>query len=223
MRRHKRIVAAAVLWMLGAAGLAAANFWDTKPYTDWSQKEVEEMLTDSPWARQLSVVVQSPPRPTEDTVGRGGGGGDTGGRGFPVPSPQLKLVLTWRTALPVRQALARLPIGAASAAGIDQLPLPERPPYYLITLSGVPARYARVAPSATATTFLRRGKKAPIALAQGAVQQDGANTTLFFLFLRTDPITLEDKDVEFATTIGTLEIKKKFTLKDLVVNGQLEL
>ena len=29
---------------------------------------------------------------------------------------------------------------------------------------------------------------------------------------RTDPITLEDKDVEFITKLGPLEIKKKFKL-----------
>lgn len=225
MRRHTRIVAAAVLWVLGAAGLAAANFWDTKPYTDWSQKEVEEMLTDSPWARQLSVVVQIPPQPSgDDAGGRGGrgGGGDTGGRGFPVPSPQLKLTLTWRSALPVRQALIRLPNGATSP-GVDQQPLLEPSPNYVITLSGVPVRYTRATASAGTTTFLRRGKKPPIALEQGGMQQGGATFTMILAFPRTDPITLDDKDVEFVTTIGTLEIKKKFTLKDLVVNGRLEL
>jgi hypothetical protein len=215
----------AVLWALGAVMLAAANFWDTKPYTDWSQKEVEEMLTDSPWARKLSVVVQSSPVPSGDDAGgrggRGGGGGDTGGRGFPVPSPQLKLVLAWRSALPVRQALIRLPNGATSG-GVNQ-PLAEPSPYYTITLSGVPVRYARATASAKTTTFLRRGKKPPIALEEGAMQAGGATLTLIFAFPRTDPITLADRDVEFVTTIGTIEIKKKFALKDLVFNGELEL
>jgi hypothetical protein len=214
----------AVLWALGAVTLGAANFWDAKPYTDWSQKEVEEMLTDSPWARKLSVVVPIPPRASNDDAGgRGGrGGDDAGGRGFPVPSPQLKLVITWRSALPVRQALIRLPNGATNA-GVEQLPLLEQPPRYMITLSGVPARYSRATASAGTTSFLRRGKKPPIALEEGAMQAGGATLTLLFAFPRTDPITLDDREVEFVTTIGTIEIKKKFTLKDLVFNGQLEL
>ncbi len=218
---------AAVLWMLGAASLAATSFWEAKSYTEWSEKEVEEMLSDSPWARRLSVVVPIPPRASEDNLaGRGGGADDGGGRGgrggFPVPSPQLKLVITWRSAQPVRQALIRLPNGATSA-NVDQVPLLERPAYYTITLAGVPTRYTRATATAATTTFLRPGKKAPIALAQGGMQAGGATLTLVFAFPRTDPITLDDKDVEFVTTLGTIEIKKKFNLKDLVFNGELEL
>ena len=36
-------------------------------------------------------------------------------------------------------------------------------------------------------------------------------------------ITLEDKKVEFVTRIGSLEVKRKFKLKDMVYNGKLEL
>ena len=212
------------MWVLGAAGLAAASFWETKPFTDWSAAEVEQMLTDSPWAKKMSVVVPIPPRAadTNAIAGRGGRSDDGLGRGFPVPAPQLKLVISWRSALPVRQALMRLPNGATNA-GVDQVPLAERPPYYMITLSGVPSRYARATASAGTTTFLRRGRKPPIPLEQGGMQEGGATLTLVFAFPRTDPITLDDKEVEFVTTIGTLEIKKKFTLKDLVFNGELEL
>jgi hypothetical protein len=55
------------------------------------------------------------------------------------------------------------------------------------------------------------------------MQAGGATLTLIFAFPRTDPITLADRDVEFVTAIGTIEIKKKFALKDLVFNGELEL
>lgn len=224
--RH-RLIAAAMLWAFGAAGLAAASFWDAKAYTEWSSKEVEQMLGDSPWAQKISVVVPVPPRGSGDVDARGRGGDDEGGGrggrgGFPVPPPQLKLVITWRSALPVRQALIRLPNGASNAA-VDQQPLLEQPMFYTVTLAGVPIRYARATASAGTSSFLRRGKKPPIALVQGGMQQGGATLTMVFAFPRTDPITLDDKDVEFVTTIGTIEIKKKFNLKDLVFNGQLEL
>ena len=219
--RARHLAALTLSLAVAATGLSAANFWDAKPYTEWSEKEVEEMLSDSPWARKVSVVIPIPPRATEDAGGRGGGG-DAGGRGFPIPAPQLKLVITWRSATPVRQALIRLPNGATNA-GVDQQPLLEPSPYYTITVAGMPARYIRATASAGTTTFLRRAKKAPIALAQGGLQQGGAVFTMIFAFQRTDAITLDDKEVEFVTTIGTIEIKKKFTLKDLVFNGELEL
>jgi hypothetical protein len=215
----------AATWALGATCLLAASFWDAKAYTEWSQKEVEEMLADSPWARKISVVIPIPPRESGDVIaGRGGRGGDDGtGRGFPVPAPQVKLVITWRSALPVRQALIRSANGAAGGL-VDGPPLLEQPEFYVITLAGVPARFSRLTATANTTSFLRHGRKTPIALVQGGqLAGSGGALTLVFAFPRTDPITLDDRDVEFVTTLGTIEIRKKFILKDLLIDGRLEL
>ena len=46
---------------------------------------------------------------------------------------------------------------------------------------------------------------------------------LVFYFPRTDAITLEDKEVEFRLEYGRLKIKRKFKLKKMVYNGELEL
>jgi hypothetical protein len=225
MRRVSATIAVVSVGLGGAVLMAASNFWEGKPYTEWSTKEVETILADSPWVRKLSVVVQSPPRATDEGGGGGrggGGGGDTGGRGFPVPAPQLKMTLTWRSAMPVREALARSTDGGAAV--VDGQPVLERPQHYLLTLSGLPARYQRQVPSAEKTSFLKPGSKTPIPPFQGGIQQATPGTlTLVFAFSRATPIVLDDKEVEFVTTIGTLEIKQKFKLKDLVVNGQLEL
>ncbi len=47
--------------------------------------------------------------------------------------------------------------------------------------------------------------------------------TLYFLFSKEPPITLDDKEVEFVTKMGPMEFKKKFKLADMVVGGKLEL
>ena len=39
------------VWFLAGVALAAADFWEEKDFTAWSDKEVEKMLTDSPWAK----------------------------------------------------------------------------------------------------------------------------------------------------------------------------
>ena len=44
-----------------------------------------------------------------------------------------------------------------------------------------------------------------------------------FRFPKTDPISLDDKEVEFTTKIGTMTIRRKFKLSDMKVRGQLEL
>jgi hypothetical protein len=66
-----------LLLTLAALAVWAADFWDAKPYTDWSQKDIQKMMTNSPWSKQISVAVGP-------AIGRGGLGGPqsgVGGRG----------------------------------------------------------------------------------------------------------------------------------------------
>jgi hypothetical protein len=68
-----------VLIAVAAAALFAAEPWKAKKYTEWTVKEVERILKDSPWAKAVSV---SPPDAAPAGGGRGGGrGGGGGGRG----------------------------------------------------------------------------------------------------------------------------------------------
>ncbi len=46
--------------------------------------------------------------------------------------------------------------------------------------------------------------------------------TLYY-FSRVLPITQEDKQVTFVTKVGPLELKCKFTLRDMLYHGKLEL
>ena len=36
--------------------VTAENFWESKPFTEWKRDETMKMLTDSPWARTVSVL-----------------------------------------------------------------------------------------------------------------------------------------------------------------------
>ena len=65
-------------------GFASKEFWDAKPYSEWSSSEVERMLTKSPWAKE--VAISSPYNNRRSTVGGGypqGGGGYPQGGGYP--------------------------------------------------------------------------------------------------------------------------------------------
>lgn len=50
--------------------LWAADFWQTKKFTEWDEKEVKKILQDSPWCRTFTVEVK----------GGGGGGQNQGGQ-----------------------------------------------------------------------------------------------------------------------------------------------
>jgi hypothetical protein len=62
-----------ILLATGACcALLAADFWQTKKFTEWDEKEVGKILKDSPWARSFTV---------ETGKSGGGGGGKSGGGG----------------------------------------------------------------------------------------------------------------------------------------------
>ena len=60
------------MWIVACAALVAADFWDEKDFTGWSDAEVEKLLTDSPWSRKVTIVLRRPET---------GGGGRRGGFG----------------------------------------------------------------------------------------------------------------------------------------------
>ena len=49
------------------------------------------------------------------------------------------------------------------------------------------------------------------------------SVTLYVAFPRTDPIVLEDKNVEFEMKLGPMTVRGKFKLKDMLFDGKLEL
>jgi hypothetical protein len=74
-----------------AAYAAGKEFWETKPYDEWTQKECQKMLQDSPWAKALNLT------------GTGGGGNDSTDSRAPFVNYSIQL----QTAPPIRQAMVR--------------------------------------------------------------------------------------------------------------------
>jgi hypothetical protein len=206
---------------------AAAEFWEAQPFAAWSDKDVQRMLTDSPWAHQVSVVMPRSPREGGDIQagGRGGGSGDDSGRGgFPVPVPQLKLNVQWRSAQPMRQAIARREFGPVEKIPADVRETLERDDsVYVVVVLGLPMPLSAAAADAIKITSLRRAGRPPIAASAGGPQTSGKAFALIFAFPRTDAITPQDNEVEFVTKLGDLEIKRKFKLKEMVAAGRLQL
>src|SRR5689334_6618222 len=75
-----------LLLLLFALCMWAADFWTTKPFTEWNDKEVSKILTDSPWSAKVTVGGGPPAFTGSD--GRSGGGGGGGGRGGRGGGPQ---------------------------------------------------------------------------------------------------------------------------------------
>jgi hypothetical protein len=240
--------AAAALLVFGVS-LWGADFWQAKPPTDWSDKEVQKMLGNSPWARSSSVSLSGPTPPSvggptsgpstdagapppisENAGGRGGrGGGPRPGADQPSPGPSATIVVRWQSALPVKEALARVKYGSESATSPDARKFVETGENaYVVVISGPLRPFLRGSPEALTKTLLSetslstkaKGVLNPSDVRFGTIEKA---VELYFYFPRSAAYTAEDKEVEFSTRLGDLPLKFKFRLKDMVLNGKLEL
>jgi hypothetical protein len=233
---------AGLLLLLGF-GLVAADFWQ-KPYMQWSDKDATKMMTNSPWAKSASVSMGGPggggaPPAAPGGGGFGGGGeprGPQGGGGSEFgpgaqgsSAPTFDVVARWQSALPIRQAFVRLKFGAEAdkSAEAGKLLEPQDRPYEIV-LSGPMGMFLGGKPGDAAkalseVSFLSSARTGPIMASQIEVSKPGKTMDVVFAFPRSMPFTVDDKEVELTTKMGTSILKYKFKLKDMLVNGKLEM
>jgi hypothetical protein len=98
-----------ILCALFALGLSVSAQDGSKPWTEWSKKDAEKVLSESPWGQSF---VQEPTGPADTTVITGTGSGlrpsRQGESGDYKPSSALKYRARFLTAKPVREAFARM-------------------------------------------------------------------------------------------------------------------
>lgn len=246
--RKARLVAAA--WLAVCAVTAAAEVWDTKPYATWSDKEVDKVMTDSPWAGKGSL-----------THARQGANLGT--------VPDWDMVIAVRSALPFKQALVRREIGqngTPTAQHEAQLAAVEE--FYVISIGGIPRNLVPMLQQVADGAEIRRRGKEPLKATQGQLMMidknglrvsdaqppaapgirlvaqrgggggfggggrgsgggtdnSGITATLVLGFPKAaDPITAQDNEFDVAATIGNYNVKRTFKLKDMTFKGQLAL
>jgi hypothetical protein len=72
--------------------------------------------------------------------------------------------------------------------------------------------------------FLNVKGRDPIQAVDVVSDRDERGANIYLVFPRADtPITLEDGDVEVFLKLGTVDVKRRFRLKDMVFDGKLEL
>ena len=234
-----------------ASAALAEDFWVNKEYLQWSDEEVRKILTNSPWAKDITIsaplsavggrgqrgAAAATAGGTTDVESGGGGGGRRGGGrrgggeadggGGGSNEALVTLNISWRSALPMRKALvrSRLGGGAATVPPEAQQMLNNQEEDYVVVVSGVPVGMARTvqSPVLLDKTTIRAGKKTPVAAKAMNVQPHTQSVDLIYLFPKTQPIAADDKEVEIVLKLGPVEAKKKFNLKEMVYNGKLEL
>ena len=241
--------------LVGVCGLDAADFWESKKFSEWTEKEVRKMLMDSPWARPVSISMGGMGGRSGGMGGGGGrgrrggggmgggggisaepsggdegsfGGGGRGGGGIDAPqvAPSITVIVRWHGALPIKQAVAKSRFGDEAATSAEALKMIERQePRYVVGIAGLPAGALRGSPDQlkSAASLKIKGRE-PIQAENVQAERDQNRANLYLFFPKGEkPITVEDGDVEVAVKLGSLEIKRKFRLKDMMYQGRLEI
>ncbi|MCG3160437.1 MAG: hypothetical protein JMDDDDMK_01506 [Acidobacteria bacterium] len=100
-----RLATFSLIALLGVIAAAQSkDFWQTKDYKQWTEKECKKLLDDSPWARDYTLkqvfieTLQSSSMP---------GGQPATGERERAPSSRMGYQIQLRSALPIRQAMVR--------------------------------------------------------------------------------------------------------------------
>lgn len=161
------------------------------------------------------------------------GAGSTGSSD-PKSGPT-EVTVQWQSALVVRMAAAKKAGGAVDAASFK--PLDE----YVVAVIGLPitavgGRAAsadsdntigtdeeqRVEQRVKSSASILRSGHDPLTPTKVELDQ-GSDGRMLIHFSKSDPITVNEKSVEFRLETGHAQLRKKFPLKDMEYRGKLEL
>ena len=235
----------ALFLVVTAANLRAADPpWKSKPAAQWTEAEAQQVLTKSPWAREIKAVVTR--RLTEDQLREGGqmgqprgvgnegvdpkgsgpkvspnvfsgpGGDDRSPRSLPQP---ITLRLRWESALPVQ-------IAEMKAHEIE--PPTLEGDGYRIAVYGIPGAGFKGnpeqlgAPLKNLAALKREGKK-DVRPVRVEVFQREEDLVVVYLFPLSAEITQKDGRIEFDAHIGRIVFTQSFDLTEMEFMGKLEL
>lgn len=166
----------------------------------------------------------------------GAGSGDGPGRNIPTasrpselqpstgaPEQAPPLTIVWASATPVRLAILRLRSGP-NPPSEDQIANAHKPnEFYVIAVSGLPVSDSDPKNLWNKAFLSVKGRRQEQAV-ESSYRRIGTSDVYFFRFRRDGlPITASDKEVEFKVTAGSVEVKRKFALRDMQYNGNLAL
>jgi len=231
-------------WVLAIGLLWAADFWEKKPYSEWTEKETEKMLTDSPWGDKTLVgdtMVSggSPGGMTGSGGGRGGGrrgaGGSSAGGQDLARSQSVDVRL--HSAAPIRMALAQraLLAGTLSPEDAEEFIKTHPAPGYVVVGVTIPGGRNRQPLGDDEIEELKekiyielKKSKKRISFERLVPPSQGRGRETYLYFPRTedgaDLFVPEEEEAKFRANLSSrTKIGINFKFKKMMFEGKLEL
>ena len=200
-------------------GRGTGEFWNSENPDQWTKEQIERLTTNSPWAKPVSAVVPLD-GPSPGLGGQRGRSGRSRPGAAGPPPPNFPGVVRWASAKPILEALhLKLPAQLST--------------YYVISVSGLPViggyTSGGSAPDASPehefdalkqVTYLEVKKQDPANPGE-IVQDPDESSTIYFGFLHQFLDLTDARTATFSTTMGPLNVKVKFNLKEMKYHGEL--
>jgi hypothetical protein len=224
--RRDFLLSSGLLALLPPAARAALTWVDKKP-SEWSPKDIQTILNQSPWVRDVVLELNAAaatgaagtPAARSDSRGKAGGMVD------------YKVVVRWESGLPVRLARRTPP---ATYNGVPQ---------YLLSVGRVPIAFASVLSGGKqgrkandetdraalseqilkSSTLQREGRTPIRAVYVDWVEADFESRILISFPREPQPIELADREVTLVGQIGPLLVRAPFLVDKMQYRGNLEL
>jgi hypothetical protein len=205
----------------------AKEFWNDRKPEDWTSAEVKELLTKSPWAKDAAITDNgqvggmgngrgAPARRT-----RGGTAAAGGADNNPSEKIKWKAVVRWESALPVREALKQA--APKDVKDFYVLNVVGNLPGAVSSSADQPQDSASMQYLREVTKLEHKGDLIHLSRVELVPENNVSPAGTLFYFSRMLALMIEDKEASFTTKIGPLDVKCKFTLRDMLYHGALEL
>ncbi len=220
-----------------AFSITASAQWQKKPYSEWSEKEVLNVLDSSPWGQTQTVT------DTTNMV-------DTGrrldsGQSRVAEVPQTKFHIRFFSAKPIRQATSRFielrqkgSLNQQLAGQLKALAAADFPDYIVITVvADVADSKSQMGAAATlldrqTTAQLKSGTYLSVSGGQRVFleeyqtpRKDGLGARFIFLRIQDGKpfVNVESGEILFHSDLnGGPTLSQRFKIKDMIFEGKLE-
>lgn len=241
MNPSKRLLILSIPGLLLLFSLSAPAQWDKKPYAEWTEKDAQKLLNESPWAR-----TQSFDSPMEFYKGpqTGRQGTSTATTARPPDAIHLFFRVRFLSAKPIRQALSRMielkqkgAVKEETAEQLKQFASGEFLEYIVVAVTSDASDAGSNAQQAAAllrrdnaalknTTFLEiKGGKRIFLQEMQPARADGFGARFIFQRLVDGKpfITPESEEIHFVAPLSdTYKLDRRFKIKDMMYEGKLE-